>query len=529
MTLKQLLESIKTQIDALTAKAASGENVDAELAALVSQRTTVETAIASKGEDHVVDAPAPATTSTPETELEQLRARDRERTQEATARQIADSIVKQIRTDQAAEVARIAEIAQAEVAKQLGGSSGTIEDIVAATLKNSRGGSRFAAAGADEHVMAQLAAGGSVTTAPAPQIAVGDHRGVKQIREAKNLAHFLAIIAKANRGGFGMTDAERLFLEESQQKAMAEGTNSAGGFLIHPEWMPDILGLLRATAVVRKAGPRVVGFSKEMNQTSISSGATAYYTAENANIEDSELVLAEAPLLTPKNLTGLVPVSNYLLSDAPEADNLVRSDLVEVMALREDLSFLQGTGTGGEPTGMKNMAGRTVDPVALGANGGYLTQPQTRAIRNVTRAFNSQNPKWVWFWPPQFLSHLEGLTDADGRFLADSAILRVNDDGRSGVYDGVPFFLTTQIPVNITTGTSTNTTYLVLVDINELIIGENQALELAVSDEASYTPNGGTTWISAFQAQQTLFRAVLRHDIAHRRPNHVIVQTGVRV
>ena len=32
-------------------------------------------------------------------------------------------------------------------------------------------------------------------------------------------------------------------------KTMAEGTDSAGGFLIHPQWMADILPLLRAHAV----------------------------------------------------------------------------------------------------------------------------------------------------------------------------------------------------------------------------------------------------------------------------------------
>jgi hypothetical protein len=61
-----------------------------------------------------------------------------------------------------------------------------------------------------------------------------------------------------------------------------------------------------------------------------------------------------------------------------------------------------------------------------------------------------------------------------------------------------------------------------LVNMAETIVGENMSLEIDVSSEASYTPDGGTTWISAFQNAQTLFRAIMRHDITHRRPNQVV-------
>src|SRR4029079_10327487 len=101
-------------------------------------------------------------------------------------------------------------------------------------------------------------------------------------------------------------------------------------------------------------------------------------------------------------------------------------------ALREDLSFLQGTGSAGEPRGMKNMTGRTLDPLALGANGRHLSLPQPRQIRNTVRAFNSRNPRWHYFFPPQLLSHLEGLTDADGRFLVDTSILTIDGNGTTG-------------------------------------------------------------------------------------------------
>ena len=545
MTLEQLMASIDSQISALRAAQAAGADVSAALSAAESQKANVGAQIAAT-------SPTPATSATgtstatieapvdaqrglsPEAELQVLRDRERQRLLEAAGRAAAEESLKSWREQQQADAAVIAAVTRAELAKGFGsqGSDGTtdIDEVVRRVMKEQRGPSRYVgqdatAAGAEQAAVASL---GGVAVADGGSVRVGDHQGVKAIREAKNMAHFMKMLAD-QRMGKELSDAERGFLRECQQKAMAESTDTAGGYLIHPEWMPDILGLLRSAAVVRAAGIRTIGFSKSMAQTAISSGSTAYYHLENAHVSPSELTLTEAPLLTPKNLTGLVPVSNFLLGDAPEADQMVRDDLVEVIALREDLSFLQGTGSAGEPRGMKNMTGRTLDPLALGANGGYLSLPQTRQIRNTVRAFNSRNPRWHYFFPPQLLSHLEGLTDADGRFLVDTSILTIDGNGTTGRFDGIPFSTTTQIPVNITTGTSTNTTYILLVDLNELIIGDNKTLELAVSTEATYTTDGGTTWVSAFQAQQTLFRAGIRHDIAHRRPNHVIVQTGVRV
>jgi len=93
----------------------------------------------------------------------------------------------------------------------------------------------------------------------------------------------------------------------------------------------------------------------------------------------------------------------------------------------------------------------------------------------------------------------------------------------------VPFFATNQLPANLTQGTASNATDMYLVNMAEAIVGENMTLEIDVSSEASYTTDGGTTWISAFQNAQTLFRAIMRHDVTHRRPTQVIVQTGVLV
>lgn len=521
MKLDELLSRIDQGIEAEKAKP-EGEQDAEKLAKLEGQKAALATAELEPG------AGDPT-----ETELEQLRKYKQNTEERALVERISQEVLGGLLKSKQTREERIAEMVKQVMGEQLGGAVGAdgtldLDAAVTKALEGRRELSRFAGPDADLDAVKALADGGA--TAKQPEVRVGEDRAIKAIEEGKNLAQFLGIASRIKNGM--AEDHETRFMRSVREKAMAEGTDTAGGFLVPQEWMPDILGLLRANTVVRAAGPRLQPFNKQMNQTAISSGATAYYTQENARITPSEPTLAEAPLLTPKDLTGLVAVSNDLLNDSPSADQLVRADLAEVMGLREDLAFLQGTNAGGaEPLGLRNFVGRTQNPLGtLGAgNGELLTLAQMRKFRAKTRTLNAQNPTWVWFFAPEFITHLETLTDPDGRFLADTNLLKINPDGLSGVFDGVPFFSTTTIPANLTYGSATNASYVILANIKEVVVGENQDLIIDVSSEATYTTDGGTTWRSAFQERQTLFRASMRHDIAPRRPNQVLVQEGVLV
>jgi HK97 family phage major capsid protein len=239
---------------------------------------------------------------------------------------------------------------------------------VRAALKGVRRGSRFAGPNSPDEVLDQLARGGSIVVPEEDGRSSGAARGDGRDRRGAGL-------------GAAFT------------KAMALGTGSAGGVLVDEETHAEVVAMIRARSAVMKLGPRVVPVVKELDITSIASGATAYYVSENAPIPVSEMTLAEAVLLRPKELDALVPVSNRLLSAATGArgsrdlEQVLRQDLAEIIALREDLAFLQGTG-GVEPLGIRNAAGLTPGP-ATGANGSAITfdllKYTVAAIRGSTR------------------------------------------------------------------------------------------------------------------------------------------------
>lgn len=380
--------------------------------------------------------------------------------------------------------------------------------LISTAEHKGRAGSRFVAPGADPQLVGHVAGGGTVEPTPRsynyerPKPAWSGQLG----REAGGLA-------------------------STMTKALAEGTNSAGGYLVDPQVADDVLRLVRARSAVSRIGPTVVPVAKSLSVTSISTGASAYYIAENAAIPTSDMTFAQTPILAPKDLAALVPVSNRLLDDAatnPDLDAVLRADLAEVIALRGDLAFLRGTGTGGEPAGWRNMSGLTPGP-STDTNGSSPTFDMLKnAVANLRDAGGTfLNPAWIFH--PRLLSSLELIKDTTGRYLAESDLLTFDATGGGGRLLGIPFATTTQIPTNITTGTSTDTTDIYLTsDAQEIWIGEGSDLSIELSAEASYTPDGGTTWVSAFQNRQTLFRAVISHDFALRRPQFFSVIEGVR-
>lgn len=462
----------------------------------------------------------------PVDELTRLRALERRVTLQAQAERIADGVIAGIQQERAAEEDQLRSVVEEIVSRRL--STGHVTQAVRQELAQTRSGSRFASPDADPQLLDHLAAGGEVQTPERYAHAAGTqgtHRGVQYMQRNHPLGHQIRALyrMKANRA----TEADRMFFDQCMRKALAEGTPSAGGVLVPLEYMPDVLELLRANAVVRQAAPQFRNFARQVNQLSVSSGSTAYYTPENAQGQVSELTFGETPILVRHNLMGLVPVSNILLDDAAEAENIVRQDMAEVMALREDLAFLRGTGSAGEPLGLRNKVGVTLDPIAVPANGFTPSLYDLRRIRARFRTLNVRNPRPRWFFNTAFITYLETLADSQGRPLLETPLLQINDDGTTGVIDGIPFSATNQIPANLTQGANNNATDLMLVDMNTVVVGTANELEIDVSTEATYWD--GTQWVSTYQNNQSLFRGWLSHDIAAQRPANVIVQRGVLV
>jgi HK97 family phage major capsid protein len=372
------------------------------------------------------------------------------------------------------------------------------------TLSADGRGSRFAGQAADEKTVTHLASGGTLA------------------RESRGLPEGWRTVDRRSGGHEGG-------LAGVMRKALAVSTDSSGGYLVPVEISRDVLMGLRARSAVLRMGPTIVPLKKSLDVVSLSTGASAVYLAENAIIPISEQTFVQSALLTPKELAALVPVSDRLLRDAddnPSIEQIVRTDLAEVLALRGDLAFLRGTGTGGEPRGIRNTPGLTPAP-AIGTNGRQPTFDDLKevvaALRNVNAPFS--RPGWVFH--PRTIGTLEKFKDADGHYLAETGLLTFDATGGGGSLLNFPFRTTTQIPINLSVGSSSDCSEIYFSsDWTEAWVGEEDELRISVSGEATYWT--GSDWVSAFQSRQHLFRATWTHDLGLRRPSLFTCVVGVR-
>lgn len=339
-------------------------------------------------------------------------------------------------------------------------------------------------------------------------------------------------------------------------KALLAGVGASGGFIVPPDYVAEIIELLRPAAVVRSANPRMMSMPRgTLTLPAQTQAATASYSGETSAITQSQQQLGQI-VATYKKLTALVPVTNDLMRYAdPAADAFVRDDLVKVIALREDLAFLLGDGTADAPRGFTSFAnqfalqvgtGTQAAPVAGGIAGNWLSTANSTAavggnfinsngtytlttvaqelggLVNKLDAANVPDFRRRWFMNPRSWNYLNNVQNSLGLYV-------YRDELSKGTLLGYPFSKSTQIPTNIwdATGTNKDCSFVMLVEMTDALLLDSMMLELAVSREGSYVNSVGAT-VSAFQADQTLIRAIAEHDFQMRHVASIAVAEFVR-
>ena len=298
-------------------------------------------------------------------------------------------------------------------------------------------------------------------------------------------------------------------------KALSEGTDSAGGYLVDPEYSNELIEILTAGSVMRRAGARVMPMMNDTLQVPRQTGgATAYWVGENASITTSDQTFNQLEIVA-KKLAGLTVMSRELFVDSdPAVEAIVQEDLRRVLDEAEDIGFIRGDGSGSSPTGVKNITG--VTSTSKGTNGGALGFDDLRAMIYRLNAANAPQDNRAFIMHPRELDHLYSLkiNNEDNHY----AFAMPQDAVSPPRVYGVPVFTTTQIPINLTVGTSTDTSEVYLGAMREAIIGQRQSITIEASMEAG----------NAFQNDQVMIRAITRVGFGLRHTESFEVLTGTR-
>jgi HK97 family phage major capsid protein len=209
--------------------------------------------------------------------------------------------------------------------------------------------------------------------------------------------------------------------------------------------------------------------------------ATYWLTPEGADVTEGEVVF-DSITMSPKTIGGRSQVTRQMtLQATPDIEMLIRNDLAAVMALGIDLAAIAGTGASGQPTGILSKAGVTT--VALGTNGAISTIDNVIALETALMQANVDSNNIAYLTNATVIGGWKTLKDTTGRYLwADNKL-----DGEwgqrggtpmPGFINGYPAFRSNQVPKNLTKGTGTGLSAIILGAWDDLLIGEWGVLEI---------------------------------------------------
>lgn len=354
--------------------------------------------------------------------------------------------------------------------------------------------------------------GGSQVKAPA---GVGAARIMKAAMVAKMQHMDTAEVLK--RWGYV---AEAKSFADTREKALAANVFADGGALVPVEYSSEIIALLRNQVCVRVLGARTLPMGSAIEIPSQETSASAFYVGENQPVTPSQPTTGGLRL-TEKKLMGLVPVSNDLIRNASlDAEAFVRDDLIQVLRLREDYQAIFGDGSTHSPRGIVSLVDAANFYAATAAAPKAPTLAEVKLelakARKLLMAANIPMTKLGWILSPTTWAYLYAITDGNGNSVFAPSL-------DAGTLNGFPYIVTNQIPENL--GGTADESRLIFGDFSQFLIGESMGMELEMFPNATYDSTGGGTIVSGISSDQSVIRAIAKHDFGLRyRKSFVVVR-----
>lgn len=281
----------------------------------------------------------------------------------------------------------------------------------------------------------------------------------------------------------------------SQRATYAVGANSTGGFTVQTDVLEqEFIDLLRNRAMVMQLGASMMsGLVGNVDIPGQATAATSYWIGEGNDLTQSEGTFKQIPL----RMKTVGALSRYtrtmMMQSSIDIEAFIRNDFASIIALAIDTAAISGTGLSNQPRGILNTSG--VGSIALGAAGG---QPTWGSIVGLIREIEIDNANLggtAWLTNPQVMSKLM-TTPVQSGGIEGNFLLK--EPGNS--LCGYPFYITNQIPANLTKSTGTNLSALILGNWPQLLIGEWGVFEVLANPYSSNVFPSGSVEVRCMQS-----------------------------
>ena len=319
----------------------------------------------------------------------------------------------------------------------------------------------------------------------------------------------------------GFTDAEAALVQQATRKALDTATSSGGGgYTVPNEWTSSFIEMLRPNLTVVQAGATLM---EKLNGSPVQipkqlTSSAVNWVGQNATIPSADTGLGQV-LMTPKTMAIRSQYSNLLgLLSNPNMEQIVRRDFTKVCALELDRVALRGLGVSGQPLGLNGVTG--IGTYAIGVNGGDLTRQDVLKLAGVVEDQNALGSKLAFVMHPKIKRVLknERIAQFSGQTVGAYTVYPLSDAALADAL-GYPIYTTTQIPVNLTKGSSTDCSEVYFGNFEELLIGVWGSLEILA------TNIGGNAW-----AQNAIeIRLIFNCDVQVRHAQSFALCSDARI
>ena len=340
-----------------------------------------------------------------------------------------------------------------------------------------------------------------------------DGEPVRVLRSAKDVrSHYQQKAADAGGAGVGISDFLKavagLSAPPEARAVLTTGTDADGGFLVPSLTMGRVLEALMPASSVLSAGAGIMTLedrgAKSFTLAAVENIPTAAWRAENAAVAESDPSF-RAVVMVPRSLSFYFRTTREWLADAFGADAVLNTIIAQPFARELDRAALRGTGTAPQPRGILNTP--NVLSVTNGTNGASLASTRyANFFTGVQQILENNGPMpTAAIMSPRSRVVLGGLADTTGQPLQVPSLL-----------SGLQMLVTSQVPNNLTVGTSTDNSEIYLGDFSRLVYAMRENVSIQPLREAFATSG------------QVAFLAHARVDIAVLYPRAFAVVTGVR-
>ena len=274
-------------------------------------------------------------------------------------------------------------------------------------------------------------------------------------------------IAKAIRGVvFGNWKDAGLEKEWVRNKAALEtGDDSSGGFLVPDVVSNEVIDRLRAKSVFRAAGALIIpNAPKTLRIPTLESSSTAYWVGDSAltsAITESEPTFGQLTLTLRRVAARSLIDEDLLRYNVSAAEPIVEKDIIQQIALAEDLKFWNGSG-GVEPLGILNWPSANTTAI-----GGAVDFDD---LFNAMNSIDGRNGEYnAWIMHPSVYNAIRQLKTADAAYHFATDLTK----GTSKQLLGLPVYTTTQVA----------TSYILLGNFPNYAIAEDGGIEIKVLRE----------------------------------------------